>query len=23
MGQWFIVSYDAANKQKHCKEPLH
>jgi len=22
-GQWFIVSYDAANKQKHCKTSLH
>jgi len=22
-GQWFIVSYDSANKQEHCKKPLH
>ena len=22
-GRWFIVSYDPANKQKHCKKPLH
>jgi len=23
MVQWFIVSYDSANKQKHYKKRLH
>ena len=23
MVQWFIVSYDSANKQKHYKKSLH
>jgi len=23
IGQWFIVSYDSANKQGHYKNPLH
>jgi len=23
MVQWFIVSYDSANKQEHQKKPLH
>jgi len=22
-GEWFIVSYDSANKQEHYKKPLH
>jgi len=22
-GQWFVVSYDSANKQEHYKKPLH
>jgi len=23
MNEWFIVSYDSANKQEHYKKPLH
>jgi len=23
MPEWFVVSYDLANKQKHYKKPLH
>jgi len=23
IGQWFLVSFDSANKQDHIKKPLH